>query len=256
MATVENTADDLWLHKDEDRVWWTRSLSGEPEWNLEPSGDPDLAGQKVYVCRKPSLPWSDKDLKGRVLLWEALHPKATPFLFTEGTLQKLSGDNAAYAMALIEGDNLHSWHSRPEWQAKAANRKHGQVKVFNARERSIRTMVETVKQTVAGANGQQVLRTVKNKELRFPNEEDFARYLDELLEQQGGMCAISGIPLQHFGEEDDRECLCSLDRIDSDGHYEAGNLQIVCRFINRWKNDGNNDEFSRLISLVRRQSEQ
>jgi hypothetical protein len=60
------------------------------------------------------------------------------------------------------------------------------------------------------------------------------------------------IQLQHDGDDDDVELLCSLDRIDSDGHYEAGNLQIVCRFVNRWKNDGDDAAFRRLIALVRR----
>lgn len=45
--------------------------------------------------------------------------------------------------------------------------------------------------------------------------------------------------------------LCSLDRIDSSGHYSIGNLQVVCRFLNRWKNDGNDTEFRRLLALLR-----
>jgi hypothetical protein len=44
--------------------------------------------------------------------------------------------------------------------------------------------------------------------------------------------------------------LCSLDRIDSDGHYEEENLQIVCRFINRWKSDSDDAEFRRLVRLL------
>jgi hypothetical protein len=33
------------------------------------------------------------------------------------------------------------------------------------------------------------------------------------------------------------------------GHYELGNLQVVCRFVNRRKNDGSDAEFRRLIGL-------
>ncbi|HLO39926.1 MAG TPA: hypothetical protein VK176_02810, partial [Phycisphaerales bacterium] len=67
----------------------------------------------------------------------------------------------------------------------------------------------------------------------------------------GGLCAITGIRLEFDGEQDDDELLCSLDRIDSNGHYEEKNLQVVCRFINRWKNSSNDAEFKRLIGLVR-----
>lgn len=43
----------------------------------------------------------------------------------------------------------------------------------------------------------------------------------------------------------------SLDRIDSDGHYEKGNLQLVCRFINFWKQAADDQEFRPLINFVR-----
>jgi len=45
--------------------------------------------------------------------------------------------------------------------------------------------------------------------------------------------------------------LASLDRIDSQGHYERGNLQLVCRFINFWKQASNDGDFRRLINVVR-----
>ena len=61
---------------------------------------------------------------------------------------------------------------------------------------------------------------------------------------------MTGLKLQYRGEHDDLELLCSLDRVDSDRHYEAGNLQIVCRFVNRWKNNGADAEFRRLVKLV------
>ncbi len=47
------------------------------------------------------------------------------------------------------------------------------------------------------------------------------------------------------------ELLPSLDRIDSDGHYVPGKLHIVCRFINRWKSDGDDKNFRRLLSVLR-----
>lgn len=103
---------------------------------------------------------------------------------------------------------------------------------------------------MAFSNGQQVSRTVKNKELRIP-EHELMPFLDALLKEQDGRCAITQLPLQYDGEEDDKEMLCSLDRIDSDGHYEKDNVQIVCRFVNRWKNNGNEAEFRRLIDFVR-----
>ncbi len=58
-------------------------------------------------------------------------------------------------------------------------------------------------------------------------------------------CALTGLMLGYDGECDDKEMLASLDRIDSSGHYTAGNVQIVCRFMNRWR--GADDD-----ALVRR----
>ena len=45
--------------------------------------------------------------------------------------------------------------------------------------------------------------------------------------------------------------LPSLDRIDSNGHYAKENLQLVCRFINFWKQASDDAEFRRLVSVVR-----
>jgi hypothetical protein len=112
-------------------------------------------------------------------------------------------------------------------------------------------MAMTARDTAAASKGQSVLRTVKNKEVRFQNQTAFEKYVLGLIDLQEGLCAVTGIPLQYDGECDDVEMLCSLDRIDSDGHYEVDNLQVVCRFVNRWKNDGDDADFRRLISIVR-----
>ena len=95
------------------------------------------------------------------------------------------------------------------------------------------------------------MRRVKNKEVvGFGDVHALERYVLELYEAQEGVCAISGVELQHDEEDADRALICSLDRIDSDGHYEPGNLQVVCRFINFWKSDSADAEFRRLIRIV------
>jgi hypothetical protein len=76
-------------------------------------------------------------------------------------------------------------------------------------------------------------------------------HIAALLELQGDKCALTGISLQFAGNGADPNLSPSVDRIDSDGHYEVGNLQIVCRFINFWKSDTDNEEFSRLLMMVR-----
>ncbi len=120
---------------------------------------------------------------------------------------------------------------------------------------AIKRMAATAQNTTGGANGQQVSRTMKNKQLKFESKDELETYITELIDAQNGFCAITGLTLQYDGEAVDQELLCSLDRIDSDGHYEPGNLQVVCRFVNRWKNDSDNEEFRRLVALVRSVSE-
>lgn len=116
---------------------------------------------------------------------------------------------------------------------------------------AVERMVATAERTVLAANGQEVTRKMKNKDLCF-SKFKFLEYVRKLVQEQHGLCAVSGIPLQFDGAVTDPELTCSLDRIDSAGHYEPGNLQVVCRFINRWKGDTPNAEFRRLIELVRR----
>jgi len=120
----------------------------------------------------------------------------------------------------------------------------------DALHRSVLRMANTARETVSGANGQQALRTIKNKDLRFHGDA-LEEHIRVLLEAQQGRCALTHLPLALDGEREDSDLLCSLDRIDSDGHYEAGNLQIVCRFANRWKGSDKDEAFRRLLSLVR-----
>lgn len=245
------TNGDVWIHRQRKEIWWTISRADDMKASLEPAYKPQYPGERVYVLRKATTGWSNKNKRGTILTWAALHPKAREFLFTEATFQQLRGDNPEYALALIEGDDLHGWHRRPDWKVKEDKAGRGAAHTFDAVAITAVNLANTARATVASSNGQLVVRTVKNKDLRFAPTGELEKYIQALLKDQEGRCAVTGLEMQHFGREDDPQLLCSLDRIDSDGHYEPGNLQVVCRFVNRWKSDTKNDEFRRLIALVR-----
>lgn len=249
MTTIVESSGDIWIHREKEQLWWTTSRADPPffEAQKEPVG----YHRDVISCHKPCDPWSDKNRIGNRLEWAGLHPKAQEFLFTEGTLQQLRPDNADYALALIDGDDLSPWHTRPDWQAKAERRRKNPGLTYSAIERAVWRMAATAKGTVNFSNGQKVERTVKNKELLIP-ENELDQFLRDLLAEQSRLCAITELPLQFDGDEDDKEMLCSLDRIDSNGHYSRDKLQIVCRFVNRWKNSSDDGEFRRLMDVVRK----
>lgn len=248
---IENTDNDLWIHREKNDLWWTYTQAGAPEVVIQRAFRAADDGPRVCVIHKPAEPWRNETRQGNRLVWSMIHARAQEFLFTESTMQALSADNSAYAIALINGEDLSSWHSQAAWVAKADKAKRSPGFVLNARQITVARMVKTACETVAQANGQDVVRTAKYKDNRFRNSVEFERYVSELLDEQEGLCAITSIPLQYDRVGDDPERKCSLDRIDSNGHYEPGNLQVVCCFVNRWKNDDGDGNFRRLIAMVR-----
>ena len=93
-------------------------------------------------------------------------------MFTQGTLQQVKEEHAAYALALINGESREPWHSLPAWKLKAGTAKKSAVPVFDARQRAAMDMALQARGTAAASKGQQVSRTVKNKEFRFKNEQE------------------------------------------------------------------------------------
>lgn len=122
--------------------------------------------------------------------------------------------------------------------------------IFSARQKSVAQMAATTLNTVSTSNGQQMLVAKKAKDF-WMSPFELEKYIYDLLERQQDRCNLTGIPFQWQGEYTDLQLLPSLDRIDSNGHYAKGNLQGVCRFINFWKGNTPNDEFKRLLSMVR-----
>lgn len=69
-------------------------------------------------------------------------------------------------------------------------------------------------------------------------------FLMELLETQGGLCAISGEKLT-FTKKPGRGRVntnCSIDQIVAGGGYTESNVQLVCDVVNRMKTDMTEDE--------------
>ncbi|MDV7142598.1 hypothetical protein R3X27_07880 [Tropicimonas sp. TH_r6] len=145
---------------------------------------------------------------------------------------------------------LFSTLLRMEAKGEHTNSARASERYLGAREKPIAEIKYSVGKTVFNSNDQVIETKVKNKEQRMPNAE-LDKLLRELLEVQGERCAITGLPLQFRGAHSDDNMLPSLDRINTGGHYERGNLQIVCRFINFCKQAADDSEFRRLRNVVR-----
>jgi hypothetical protein len=247
----KDTVNDLWIHREKEVIWW--AVSNDLPQIFETIEDPNPISKpaRIHVYYKPCSKWSDKDKLGRRLSWSGLHPKARDFLFTEATCQKLKESNAGYAQALINGDNLESWHSQSEWKMKVEKSKKQPATQLDAKHKTIIRMVMTAIDTVKASGGTSLVLS-KDKQFHFSNQFECEKYIKILVDQQEGICALTGILMILDGNDGDNEFAYSLDRIDSSLHYEPGNLQIVCKFANRWKGASNNDNFLRLIECVQK----
>lgn len=148
---------------------------------------------------------------------------------------------------------MEAWDPRSEAEVKAA--------VLEILERAapsatagdgwpdVRRRLERMTRQTVQQSGKLQTRTLKNKELRCA---DLEATLDELLARQGYRCAQTGVGFV----ESDPELRASLDRIDSDGHYQDGslgdgahNLQLVTHWYNMAKGVRSDAEMRRLIAI-------
>jgi hypothetical protein len=245
---LRDTEGDLWISRQGDALWWTLSLPGDLSENVRQSTNTKRDGPEVWHIEKRCRPWNDRDGEGRALRWSALHPKARDFLATEATFQKIANDRgyADYARALVAGEDLARWQQTELFIEKAANAKKQGGRIFSPKEIAAARMTRTMLGTVAQASGQIVERRIKEKNTTLTVLE-CERLLREKMGEQEDRCALTGLALGYDTECGDVEMLASLDRIDSGGHYIPENLQIVCRFINRWKGADDDGLVRRLL---------
>lgn len=246
------TEGDIWISRQGPALWWTVSEPGDLVETLIPSTNPARDGPEIWVLEKPCQSWSDRDGEGRQLLWDALHPKARDFLVTEATFQSVQNDRgySDYARALIAGEPLDQWHETPPYKDKAAEARKPGARLFTPKEKSAAEMTMNLFGTVAQANGQTVERRMKEKNTSLGREEWEALLL-RMMGEQEDRCALTSLPFGYPGESDDLQLRPSLDRIDSNGHYTPDNVQIVCRFMNRWKGADDDQLARRLLARLR-----
>lgn len=251
LSEVRDSDHDIWVHREKEDLWWTTTTDKPAQVSRIEAPWPKPRTQYVHLIEKPTEPWRNTSRTGARLLWSGLHPKARQFLFTEGTLQQPSPDNAEYARALLDGDDLRPWHTQADWKALEERAGHGEVRSFGSWQKAALRMALTAESTARASLADPKLKAPKLKRFAFRSAHELAEYVAALLEAQDYTCALSELSLQSDGDVQDREFLASLDRIDSAGHYEPGNLQVVCQFINRWKSDSDNVAFLRLINILR-----
>lgn len=240
---LTKSEDDLWLHRDGHNLYWAETTSESPVF--EPYGD-------TVMIAKPVSGWSRRNRRTAALTWNSIHPKARDYLITQQAVFRVASDDMkAYLGALIGGDELGEWHDRPDWRERLGEDK-GKTLGRNVElsDFAITRMMLSIKDTVKNSNGQLVLKTLRDKKL-LCSEAEMKAHLAQLMKDQQGLCAITKLPMHLDGQENlDKDLLASADRVDSNGHYEIGNIQLVCRFVNFWKCAQENGRFLELMEAV------
>ncbi|MDW9585058.1 hypothetical protein GOC31_06495 [Sinorhizobium meliloti] len=240
---IAESEDDIWLHRAGNDLYWATTTEADPVFE-EYDG-------KVMIA-KPVTPWSRRNRRTVALTWNSIHPKAKDYLTTQQAVFRVADPMMKeYIGALIDGDDLDQWHELREWRNRlGADKGKSLGSNVELSELVLSRMMMTIRDTVRNSNGQQVLRTLKDKRLLCPEPEMKAR-LAHLMIEQKALCAITGLPLHVDGQENlDYDMLASVDRIDSNGHYEPENVQLVCRFVNFWKCSQENGKFMELLEKV------
>lgn len=106
--------------------------------------------------------------------------------------------------------------------------------------------IQIVQATVSAAGGEET--RLRKEKLLLLTKAELRDHLDELWAKCAGRCALTGLVMSY---ETDVPLYPSVDRRDSNGHYERGNLQWVCRFANKWKSDSTDADFKSLRDKIR-----
>jgi hypothetical protein len=215
-------------------------------------------GQLGYIFHRPLIGGWRRTSVNDVPI-SNLHPKARDLAINMATLNRVQ-THTEYFRAVLLDEETSQWYSLPDWQEKAhragwhpkriselrnARRRRlitPQVKeIADHFEAEIKRMADTALKTAEYANGQTVLRVVKEKEIGFAREE-LEDEIADLLREQGYRCALTDYDFKR--PTNNPHLRPSLDRIDSARGYVAGNLQVVTRAANFYKSASDADDWA------------
>lgn len=246
---LRDSVGDVFINRVDNNLYWA-TTKDEPSFTIEH----EYQGVSVVALCKPVDNWSRFNAKGTPLQWQTTHNRAKDFLSPYPALFRIDhSEMQDYLDALLHGDDLSPWHQQPSWKIKQGEDKGKSLgKSVPVIDYVVTDLWHSMVQTTSQANGQLVIsvKHMKNKTI-VGTEAEMRKHLAELWEKQEGRCALSGIPMHAPGQDNiEPDLRVSPDRIDSNGHYEIGNIQLVCRFINYWKCAAENGKFLDLLDLV------
>lgn len=227
--------------------------------------DTDRRGQAGIVLHRPLRSgWHQNTIGGIPL--QHLPKRARDLAVTLGTIHRVRTDEG-YFRALIADEDTSEWVRKPEWRKGTDNKSRSAesfVTAIAARrqsradplvrdalewwEQEVERMADTAIQTAKHANGQEVTRIVKLKEMGFASRDELLEEIDHLVRKQERLCALTG---HEFQQENPNPFLRpSLDRIDSSKGYEPGNLQVVTRAANFFKSASDAAEWEQKADAI------
>lgn len=243
---IRESVDDIFIIRIGNDVWWA-TTKDEAWFPVEH----EYQGETVVAICKPIDKWSRFSTTGQPLQWPVVHVKAQNYLTPQPALFRIAnGEMLDYIDALLHGHDLAPWHGKPSWKLKQGD--HGVATNLDATTIAVTALWYSMKETTSKANGQLEIHVKSMKDKKIIGTEQAMRaHLADLWKTQNGRCKISGISMHVPTQEGAKaDLMVSPDRIDSNGHYEAGNIQLVCRFINYWKCAAENGKFLDLLDLV------
>ena len=93
--------------------------------------------------------------------------------------------------------------------------------------------------------------TTRSRSVQLEREFDLtAAFLRQLLQQQGGRCALSGVPMQAGSRVPLHPCQVSVDRIDSGRGYTRDNVQLVALCMNLGKGNTPDEQFRAVLRAM------
>lgn len=209
--------------------------------------------------------WHDSSIGGIPL--SNLHPKARDLAVNQATINRVQTDADYFRYLILDGD-VSAWEKRNEWKKRAqaagwhpkdlaairAARSNAATRplvkeITDYFMEEIERMADTAIKTVAYANGQTAVVSVKVKNSDFTKAQ-LENEIHALLKQQKYCCALSGYKFRE--NQTNPHLRPSLDRKDSSLGYVAGNLQIVTRAANFFKSASDDKDWELKAAAIER----